>query len=338
MELKKKSVEEELAEKEEIIAALTAQLEQAAEQLDRYHRAGARGENKSSSSAAAESALSQIAVLKDLARFLEQWDHMQFGPTLGRLEVQVGEVRDLVANGVQNSSNTNFQDMPQTAPQDVSSLIAEMTKKQSLAGVHGDSTEDCSDNNHPSSDNVTTGEQNSATDDQSASSAQHVRVETVEFIPFNIESPNEIDLSNASPEEISKAFDDYQEYASSLIKHIQAIQNQSAIVQPNWEELQEYPEEFRKRIEDLERQLENRVRIAEVSLSMERARLAREQMRLQQLEMQINKRVFQLGLDPTMLDGFQGDLSEFAEGTVSEGEMDATQTGWKNLLGFKRNS
>ena len=91
------ALEAQLAEREQLVAALTERLEQAAEQLDRLHRTGAdRGVRAGIAGVPPELIAQQQKLVADLQRAVEQWESMQPGAFFGRLESQLGNLQEMV--------------------------------------------------------------------------------------------------------------------------------------------------------------------------------------------------------------------------------------------------
>jgi hypothetical protein len=95
-------IENQLHEKEQLVAALTERLEQAAEQLDRLHRSGAdKGGRRSPGGGGlpAELVDEHKSTLEDLKRVIARWEDIQAEAAFGRIETQIIELRDLVVSG-----------------------------------------------------------------------------------------------------------------------------------------------------------------------------------------------------------------------------------------------
>ena len=94
-------VQNQLREKEQLVAALTERLEQAAEQLDRLRRTGAdKGRRPlGGGGLPAELVDEHKSTLEDLKRVIARWEDIQAEAALGRIETQIIELRDLVVSG-----------------------------------------------------------------------------------------------------------------------------------------------------------------------------------------------------------------------------------------------
>ena len=102
------TLEFQLQEKEQLIAALTERLEQAAEQLDRLRRSGADKALRTGGGIPPELVEEQKQLVGDLQRVVQQWEDMQPGALLGRVEMQLGELRDLVSGPVAGGFSASF--------------------------------------------------------------------------------------------------------------------------------------------------------------------------------------------------------------------------------------
>ncbi|MBI3866259.1 MAG: hypothetical protein HY290_30635 [Planctomycetia bacterium] len=101
-------IRDQLREKDQLVAALTERLEQAAEQLDRLRRTGAdKGRRPQGGGLPAELVDEHKSTLDDLKRVITNWENIQAGAALGRIETQIVELRDLiVTSGVPQTSAT----------------------------------------------------------------------------------------------------------------------------------------------------------------------------------------------------------------------------------------
>ncbi len=92
-------IRDQLREKDQLVAALTERLEQAAEQLDRLRRTGAdKGGRRPQGGAGLPPELvdDHKTTLEDLKRVITNWENIQAGASLGRIETQIAELRDLL--------------------------------------------------------------------------------------------------------------------------------------------------------------------------------------------------------------------------------------------------
>jgi len=117
-------MQSQLREKEQLVAALTERLEQAAEQLDRLRRTGVdRGRRPLGGGFPAEVIEDHKTTLEDLKRVIARWEDIQAGASLGRIETQITELRDLLAG----SGHAGTYSAAQTTPHAASNLAPRAT-------------------------------------------------------------------------------------------------------------------------------------------------------------------------------------------------------------------
>ena len=108
----------DLQQKDELIAALIHELEQAVEQLDRFQRSGADRSSVSASkptsslvSSLVDNDQSRSPLMDDLRRMAEDWEQTQPATLLQRMESQLTSLHDLVMNlqrGDRQSVETSY--------------------------------------------------------------------------------------------------------------------------------------------------------------------------------------------------------------------------------------
>ncbi len=307
-------LQQQLAEKERLVAALTERLEQAAEQLDRLHRTGADRALRVPGLPA-----ELVAVQRELAERLkeavDQWENMQAAAALGRIEMQLAELRDLIvtlteqapapsagaplASGSSTPARGETGGAPQTPTANDLKAAAgswEALKAQLLSGESATPEE-----SEPAGASLTaalaaaaagaSNQQNSAADTAERSSPG----DSADTEPINeVPPPEPIDPETASLEQLREAVETRDAYISYLLKKLKLAPTPQ--LPTDWQSLQNVPDELRKRLEELERQLNDKLRLAEVDLSLERARLARQEAALRQREAQLEQKLKQYGL------------------------------------------
>ncbi|HLQ44748.1 MAG TPA: hypothetical protein VK137_08480, partial [Planctomycetaceae bacterium] len=92
-------LQDALSERDQVVQMLTQRLEQAADQLDRWQRSGTDRKGPGLTSLPPELIDSQQTLLEQMNRLLGQWEEIQAGPTLCRIETQIVELKDLVTSG-----------------------------------------------------------------------------------------------------------------------------------------------------------------------------------------------------------------------------------------------
>ena len=292
---------ERLREKESLVEALTKRLEQAAEQLDRIRRTGGDRGLHLTGGLPIELVESQKTLLEKLEHAIEQWEDLQAAAALGRLEVQIAELRDLIAGSVgEASAPTSHVDQTTAATADTDGAAEtntwEAMKAQLLAGADDDSP-----TSSPPADaieeNSTTGtvakeptDQPASPENSSSESETSIAVPVPEVPP-----PEPIDLDQADAEQLREAVETRDAYICYLLKKLKVAPTTAPPA--DWDSLQNAPEELKQKLEELYDQLNEKLRLAEVDLSLERARLAREEAALRLREEQLEQRLKQLGLE-----------------------------------------
>jgi hypothetical protein len=304
-----------LREKEELIDALTERLELTAEQLDRLQRSSGDRGHWMAGGMPAELVEQQQTLCEDLERVVQQWEDAQPTASLNRIEMQLGEIRDLVAQlsaGGGVSSGTYRDDgqarrsvateEPSSAP--ASGTSAWEALKAGLMAQGG-------------------GDAPAATNSEPAAPAGPDPFET-ELPP----APESVDVDTANRETLRDAVLARDEYIAELLRRMRSMEGRTRPTD-GWKAVEGVPEDLRGRLEGLERRLEQVLRMSEVELSLERAKLGREAARLKQLEESTQKAMERLGVAMA--------AQEAEEDAEDEAPHDSSPDGrWLRMLGIKR--
>lgn len=347
------TLEAQLREKDDIIAALTERLEQAAEQLDRIHRSG--GDRGASASAGgggglpAELVEQQKELTEQLQQAVEQWEEMQAAATLERLEGRVLELKDLFAGGVASVSSEAAQapapassgsreapedepepKRPQTSEPAPSGDNWEALKARLFASETDDSPSGNTETVEPADSvppeaNETGAEAAAPTPERCRGAADTEPDEGPEPDP-----PEPVDFETAGADDLRQAVERRDAYIMYLTRRIRMVQLRCT-PSDGWASLENAPEELRTRLEELEGQLEQNLRHAEVEFSLERARLAREASKLQQARDQIEQEKKRLGLA-----GESTDDSSEKKNAEASAEQPRESGRWMRFLGKGR--
>ena len=297
-----KSLKSQLTEKEELVAALTERLELAAEQLDRFQRSGADQNVRSNGGGfAPESIERQESLVDDLQQAVQQWNEMQAGVALGKLEMQVSELHDLVSSNPSGLGQPAWQDsllqtddVPGEQPDgkvesvDNDELAVDQEERWESLKSHLMETDDerlGTTAQHNTEDAVTT-------DNAGADSEQPVTDPGEAANPPQPIAEDEADVSVL--QSAVSARDEYIGFLIRKLRHAKATTQLPA----NWTEWEASPEDLCREVEDLQSQLTETLRLSELEHSLERARLGREESRVRQMEETARKTLRQLGLDP----------------------------------------
>ncbi len=315
-------LESQLEEKETLVSALTVRLEQAAEQLDRLRRTGADRGARVSGGIPAELVEDQKKLVQEMQLAVEQWQEMQAATILGRLEVQVTEIREFIVQPggatltalpqagdlAGNSERALPSNLPPGAPGSPVSAWESMK-----AELLGDSSEEAEIHSTPPEPN------SSATE---VAAEQFDEIEEFEADPT--EAPPSIDIAQASMEELQQAVELRDEYVAHLLRQLRIV-HAKRTPSVDWESLQNAPENMEAALKDVQKRLDEQLRIAEVELSLERARLGREQSRLNHLSAQVEKNMRRFGMQ-------SGDDVDQGEGT--DGADPSKGHRWLTMLGL----
>jgi hypothetical protein len=311
------TLEAQLAEREQLVTALTERLEQAAEQLDRLHRTGAdRGVRSGILGIPPELIAQQQKLVEDLQQAVQQWEDMQPGAFFGRLESQLTQIHELVVNsgggGGQGSTDAAFSrndsryesSSPRRNPSDSPKSVLEFMKAAYQAAEN------------PPTEGAPA--ENAASSQTRAVPA----VLNIDLPPLQ-DAPEAVDAHSATREELAKACEVRDGYIVYLLQRLRQIESMGHV--PNsWAGLENAPDQLRERLEALEKRLEETLRLSEVELSLQRAKLAREEVRIRVMDEQLQKDLKRARDDA----GHSSD----SDGSKSE----ASNSRWKRMLGGRK--
>lgn len=221
-----------------MIAALTERLEQATEQLDRNHRTGADRGLRVGGGIPLEVIQTQKTLVEDIQRAVEQWEGMQAVATLGRIEIQISELRDLFTGQLVPTPSQPQLELDPEMPDEPSPMLGdgEPSEWEKLKSELLD--EDATATADATSSNVQ--------EDSVASAAPESFVE--EFkpreppVPIVFESANEIDLR--------QGIESRDEYISYLIQKLCQVDTPGRLPE-DWPALENVSEQLRQRLEQL---------------------------------------------------------------------------------------
>ncbi len=294
---RQQELEDALRERDLVVQMLTQRLEQAADQLDRLQRNGADRRGSGAMGFPPELIESQQTLLEQMTRVLGEWEEIQAGPMLCRIDTQIGELKDLVASGSVSpaTSLTSGQAAGKAAARPAAKANSsapldsgwEAIKAAMMAGEPVvDFTAPL--NSKPTAAPTST-EEIAAQHGHGASAV----LEPPQPIP---DPPPFVDISAATIDELRDAVQSRDDFISMLIRRMVAMDQSTRV--PDWEQLNQAPTELRQELEELRRQLQQKLRIAEVDLSLQRARLAREDAKLQVKAEHVARQMRQMGLSP----------------------------------------
>lgn len=253
----------ELKKKDQLIAALTERLEQAAELLDRQCRTGeARGAKRSAGGLPAELLADHQTVISDLKEIAHRWQEFQADIVLERIEQQIMELRELVAGNEttaeQNEAHRDRNSESASVRSSGSFRLEDSTEKNREApGVQPTAAEPC--------------------DQQSVATAV-----------LNMELPAPVVFDGLG---LSDAIIAICERNQCILK----LREKLALTTCSTE-CSNSPEAIQNRLTELEVIWQEKFRQHELSLSLERARLAREEIELKQKQERLAKELSRVNL------------------------------------------
>jgi hypothetical protein len=271
-----------LAEKDDLIAALTAQLEETVEQLDRLHRQGVeRGGRSSGGSVPAEFIDDQRNTSDRLNQWLDLWDQTSPIDQWARIEQRLEDMAmQMAGRSFASPAPVTGFDAPAAAPAfapqgDGASMSAWEETKMRLLGELG---------GMPAAPQPTIIP--SAQPSHDAAAAPSPAAEQVEY-------PAAIDMDAADRNQLCEAIEIRDRYISYLTHRLRGAE----MLQPlDWTALNEAPSDLRSQLQELETRYREHLRREECDLALERARLAREQQKLKQDRGKFEQQMRQSGL------------------------------------------
>ena len=293
----------ELQEKDDLIHALTAQLEQAVEQLDRIHREGGDrgGRTGSSSGGVTGDFVEEQRFINDrVSQWLDGWDQQQPFDILARIEQRI---EDIVARGISAAPAAGFSGFDSPAaevkePED-SAAAWEEAKKKLLGDM--------------------------AFGEPAAVPAPVPSQPQPPASLADIDYPTPIDVDTAEHVVLVDGVETRDRYIAYLTQRLRALEMQGPT---NWDAMNNAPEELRVRLQQLEADYREHLRREECDMALERARLAREQNRLKQdrhkMELQARKM------------GFLSDEFKLPPAGGGEAPADNEDRSWRKMFGRKK--
>ncbi|TWU13523.1 hypothetical protein CA54_23580 [Symmachiella macrocystis] len=288
-------LESQLQEKEDLVFALTERLEQAAEQLDRYRRAGAR-QSRSGGGMPKEIVEEQKSLFDEMRQMIAQWEATQPGVTLGRIELQVTELRDLVAGNVLGDGNGGGG---------IGSALSALTKSEPAPAAEEPQEAAAAPSNDfkPGSWEaqraaLMAGEPVPESKPEPVAEVEVPATETDDVVEEAAEdltnTPTPIDLHSADIEQLRQAVQERDRIIASLKQQIEEQEGSGEVVK--FDTMDSMPDEFREKLDALEEEWKDKIRETEVELSLERAKIAREKAELQQQQHQMQKHREKMGV------------------------------------------
>jgi len=273
----------QLAEKNDLVAALTAQLERTATQLDRLTRSGAERSHGNASPGNPAPVSPELS--GKLVNALEEWQEFQPTERIERIETGIDRILELLESQAQLVSQPH-SDTGRTVREKPDDDFWTSTKARLL----GESSETGTSAPFASGSSFSAEESFSNRPSQTTVPSSAGSADPLMEIGAGPEPPAPVTNVN-DPEELQAGVKTRDIYIQYLIFRLRMAESKSYFP-PSWDNLA--PPD-RERIEALETVLKDHLRQAEVAHSLERALLARERAKLaqikQNLEIQIKKMV-----------------------------------------------
>ncbi|MBL8849498.1 MAG: hypothetical protein JNG89_07435 [Planctomycetaceae bacterium] len=261
-----------LHEKDELVHALTVQLEEAANRLDRLHRAGAdRASRGSSVAAEGHGAAGELG--DQLSRLSSEWDELQLAQQFETIRGRLDDIFDAVTLG--KLTEQGYGSRPAEEP--VSRTSEMLTGK--LTGWEDMKAQLLRDGAEKTRSHAELAE-------AAVNAVSDSEAEVLSDLP--LEPPLPVDLEIADRDLLVAAVEERDVFILHLIRRLRS--GTSARYAPiNWAEISGAPDELRERLQEHEARLQELLRMEECDLSLERARLARERARLEQLRRDVER-------------------------------------------------
>ncbi len=308
-------LQQQLDEKDELVSALTQQLEQAAEQLDRMYRSGGRAGMNSALETPVNPLDEQLS--SNLNYLIEQWEESQLANCLERIESQIEDLKSSVSQiqqPVAQHSNGNW---------DENNLEEEDTP----AGLQLDALKD-----------VLFGNSSEIPDEALDESLNKIHEDESSLKlagPFT-DLPAAIDFDEADQETLIAAVHSRDDYIETCVSMYRDLKLKSGLIEPiPWEKISECPDELMESLKELESHLQEQARLNEITMSLERARISREATQLRQYRVHLQKYVKKHNLDPAELPSLG---IQVAEEPAKEARASAPNQKWLSLLRINHKS
>ena len=300
-------IQNQLREKEQLVAALTERLEQAAEQLDRQRRTGAdkgrRPLGGGGGGLPAELVEDHKSTLEDLKRVIARWEDIQAEAALGRIETQIVELRDLVVSGgvvpTGSFSPRHAEARPATnpaTPAPARERPPEAVVPRSHAKAGGNAwweAQKAALLGEPVSAaaQAILAQQPAPADSEASAERTSDPSGAFDLAGFNIpEPPAPLNLEEISLEEAHAAIRERDVLIEQLREPL-LLWKTAGQLPPGFRSIAEIPEPLKRCIADLEAQWQAKFRQVELDLSLERARLARDQSAVRQQQEALQKQI-----------------------------------------------
>lgn len=303
----------ELIERDELIAALTDQLEDAAERLDRLHREGFdRGPSGSTSNPGFTLPPGSSEMKEQVSQLVQAWEELDALAWMQEFDRKLDQLTSLCSQGNAGRPKPPSQTLTDSWMGRVDDREgAEDSPSSRLAGWE-----------EMKAQYLNEGE----ADEIAPAPVDQVERTPVSEPPpvWDLDAPEPVDLDEADRDALIAAVEERDDFISLLISRLRAAP--AARPEPiDWEKLNNAPDDLRERLQKLQARLEEVLRMEECDLSLERARLARERARLEQMGRKARR----------LRDA--SDAPEAAgDEELQESEVSQNERRWLRVFGFGR--
>jgi len=309
-----------LREKEQLVAALTERLEQAAEQLDRLRRTGVdKGRRPLGGGFPAELLEDHKNTVDDLKRVIARWEDMQAEATLGRIETQIVELRDLLTGsahvGAHPVSHSSGHAASAAAAPPARERPAEVAATRPAGKAGGNAWWEAQKaallGDSPPAEEQASAERPGEPEPPPPGDQQSPAAGPIDLGALALpDLPATIDFENVTLEEAREAIRQRDQIIQQLREPL-ILLRASGQLPADLQSLAGIPEALKLRIAEIETQWQAKFRQVELDLSLERARLAREQSAVRQQQDALQKQIKRSSgqAKPPADDGAKGDDS-----------------------------
>lgn len=308
-------LEQELVSKSQLVETLTEQLERAAEEIDRMQRSGA--DRRRGGGLPVDLVDDHRQLVADMQRVVQQWEDLQAGFSLGRIEIQLTELRDFVGERLSTappqSNLFESREAPPviTEPSSMGGSRLFRNEGESAASAGGSAWEQLKT------------QMLGADASEESGDASEVPAAQLEPLP---PAPEPIDANLVDVEQLQAAVFTRDAYIATLLRRLRTVEE---LTLPNdWSDLTVESPDLAGSLQHMSVRLEETLRMAEVELSLERAQVARAQMQLSAQQELIAKHLKRLGVTSI----------EQLGGLDASGTSGANDRRWARFLGGGKKS
>ncbi len=278
-------LEQELASKNSLVETLTEQLERAAEEIDRMQRSGA--DRRRGGGLPSDLVDDQRQLMTDMHRIVQQWEDLQAGFALGRIEIQLTELREFVGERL---------DHPRVMPGMIQSsepppVITEHASLSTSRLFRSETNEAPAATNGLSAWEQLKSQMLDLPTELAAKSADESVAPAPEPLP---PAPIPIDEATADLGALRLAVYERDTYIAACLRRLRCAEE--VTIPEDWSHLEETSPEYAASMQRMATRLEETLRMAEVELSLERAQVSRTQMQVAAQQETIAKHLKRLGV------------------------------------------